>query len=51
MVALAILIDVAVLLVALAVIVLIPAYSDINLPDADSFSLTILPALAVNPNG
>ena len=24
---------------------------DINLPDADSFSLTILPPLAVNPNG
>jgi hypothetical protein len=42
--------DVAVLLVALLVTVVIPAYSDINLPDADSLSLTILPPLAVNPN-
>ena len=42
--------DVAVLLVELPVTVVIPAYSDINLPDVASFSLTILPPLAENPN-
>ena len=51
LVALAILIDVAVLLVELAVIVLIPAYSLINLPDVASVALTILPPLAAYPNG
>ena len=50
-VALAILIDVAVLLVELAVIVLIPAYSLISLPDVASVALTMLPPLAAYPNG
>ena len=45
------LIDVAVLVAALEVIVVIPAYSEINLPDVASVALTILPPLAAYPNG
>ena len=41
----------AVLVAALLVTVVIPAYSAINLPDVASVALTILPPLAVYPNG